>query len=89
MTGDLLEAASPTAAAAGAVVVVLRCVLPQATPEQAHAVNGRGTWHPPLGARDPSVPRFLSTRPGLVVAPTASRWRTRTRRAVICSTHWP
>lgn len=70
VTGDLLEAASLPAAVAG-VDVVVHCAafFRGATPEEAHAVNERGTRHLALRARDAAVPRFLFMSTGLVYGP--------------------
>ncbi|MET0290450.1 MAG: NAD-dependent epimerase/dehydratase family protein, partial [Pseudoxanthomonas sp.] len=70
VTGDLLDAASLTAAAAG-VDVVVHCAafFRGATPEEAHAVNEGGTRNLALSARDAGVLRFLFMSTGLVYGP--------------------
>lgn len=70
VTGDLLEADSLKAAVAGADVVVhCAAFFRGATPDEAHAVNERGTRYLALSARDATVPRFLFMSTGLVYGP--------------------
>jgi nucleoside-diphosphate-sugar epimerase len=65
--GDLLDEGSLAAAAHG-VDAVVHCAafFRGATPEQAHAVNDRGTQHLASAARAASVKRFVFTSTGLV-----------------------
>jgi nucleoside-diphosphate-sugar epimerase len=72
--GDLLDAASLTAAVR-AVDAVVHCAafFRGATAEQAHAVNDLGTRHLASAARAAAVKRFLFTSTGLVYGPTGGR----------------
>lgn len=72
--GDLLEADSLKAAVLG-VDAVVHCAafFRGATPEQAQAVNERGTRHLARAARDASVGRFIFTSTGLVYGPQGGR----------------
>lgn len=65
--GDLLDEASLAAAVHG-IDAVVHCAafFRGATPEQAHAVNDRGTQHLASAARAASVKRFVFTSTGLV-----------------------
>jgi UDP-glucose 4-epimerase len=72
--GDLLDEDSLAAAARG-VDAVVHCAafFRGATPEQAHAVNDRGTQHLANAARTASVKRFIFTSTGLVYGPNGGR----------------
>lgn len=67
VVGDLLDEASLAAAVHG-IDAVVHCAafFRGATPEQAHAVNDRGTQHLASAARAASVKRFVFTSTGLV-----------------------
>lgn len=70
VAGDLLEPASLRDAVAGADVVVhCAAFFRGATPDEAHAVNERGTRQLATSARDAAVPRFLFMSTGLVYGP--------------------
>ncbi len=72
--GDLLNQDSLAAAVRG-VDAVVHCAafFRGATPEQAHAVNDRGTQHLANAARTASVKRFIFTSTGLVYGPNGGR----------------
>jgi nucleoside-diphosphate-sugar epimerase len=72
--GDLLDEGSLAVAVRG-VDAVVHCAafFRGATPEQAHAVNDRGTQHLANAARTASVKRFIFTSTGLVYGPNRGR----------------
>jgi nucleoside-diphosphate-sugar epimerase len=72
--GDLLDPASLAAATPG-VQAVVHCAafFRGATPEEAHAVNDRGTRLLAQAARDASVQRFIFTSTGLVYGSNGGR----------------
>lgn len=72
--GDLLDASSLAAAVRG-VDAVVHCAafFRGATPEQAHAVNDRGTQLLGSASRAAGVKRFVFTSTGLVYGSTAGR----------------
>ncbi|HEY0190028.1 MAG TPA: NAD-dependent epimerase/dehydratase family protein, partial [Kofleriaceae bacterium] len=72
--GDLLDAASLTAAVSG-IDVVVHCAafFRGATDEQAHAVNELGTQHLAKAARAAAVRRFIFTSTGLVYGARGGR----------------
>jgi nucleoside-diphosphate-sugar epimerase len=72
--GDLLDEGSLAVAVRG-VDAVVHCAafFRGATPEQAHAVNDRGTQHLANAARTASVKRFIFTSTGLVYGPNGGR----------------
>jgi UDP-glucose 4-epimerase len=72
--GDLLDEGSLAVAVRG-VDAVVHCAafFRGATPEQAHAVNDRGTRHLASAARAASVERFIFTSTGLVYGPNGGR----------------
>jgi nucleoside-diphosphate-sugar epimerase len=73
--GDLLDAASLTAAVRG-IGAVVHCAafFRGATAEQAHAVNDVGTQHLAHAARTAAVKRFIFTSTGLVYGATGGRF---------------
>jgi nucleoside-diphosphate-sugar epimerase len=74
VAGDLLEPDSLAAAVQG-VAAVVHCAafFRGATPEQAHAVNERGTRHLASAARDAGVGRFVFLSTGLTYGPNGGR----------------
>jgi nucleoside-diphosphate-sugar epimerase len=72
--GDLLDEDSLAAAVRG-VDAVVHCAafFRGATPEQARAVNDRGTQHLANAARSASLKRFIFTSTGLVYGPNGGR----------------
>jgi nucleoside-diphosphate-sugar epimerase len=72
--GDLLNEDSLAAAVRG-IDAVVHCAafFRGATPEQAHAVNDRGTQHLANAARTATVKRFIFTSTGLVYGPNGGR----------------
>jgi len=72
--GDLLNSDSLAHAAQGiAAVVHCAAFFRGATPEQAHAVNERGTQHLANAARDANVERFIFLSTGLTYGPNGGR----------------
>lgn len=72
--GDLLDPDSLVPAVQGAAAVVhCAAFFRGATPEQAHAVNERGTLHLASAARNAKVGRFVFLSTGLVYGPNGGR----------------